>query len=39
TIPEEKQFANLKVLSIAPVFAKAISLIYNNQSVDSLFTR
>ena len=39
TIPEEKQFANLKVLSIAPVFAKAISLIYNNQSVDSLFRR
>lgn len=36
-IPEEKQFAQLKVLSVAPVFAQAISLIYHNQSVDSLF--
>ena len=36
-IPEEKQFAQLEVLSVAPVFAQAISLIYHNQSVDSLF--
>ena len=36
-IPEEKQFDQLKVLSVAPVFAQAISLIYHNQSVDSLF--
>ena len=36
-IPENKQFSKLKVLSIAPIFAKAISLIYHNRSVDSLF--
>ncbi|KRL85140.1 ribose-phosphate pyrophosphokinase [Ligilactobacillus apodemi DSM 16634 = JCM 16172] len=36
-IPENKQFAKLKVLSSAPIFAKAISLIYHNHSVDSLF--
>lgn len=36
-IPENKQFFKLKVLSIAPIFAKAISLIYHNRSVDSLF--
>ncbi len=38
-IPAEKQFEQLKVLSVAPIFAKAISLIYNNQSVDSLFNQ
>lgn len=36
-IPREKQFDKLKVLSVAPTFAKAISLIFNNHSVDSLF--
>lgn len=38
-VPEEKQFPSLKVLSVAPTFAKAISLIYHNKSVDSLFQR
>lgn len=38
-IPEEKQFDKLRVLSVAPIFAKAISLIYNNQSVDALFDK
>lgn len=38
-IPESKQFAGLKVLSVADTFAKAIDLIYHNKSVDSLFQR
>ena len=38
-ISEEKQFDKLRVLSVAPIFAKAISLIYNNQSVDALFDK
>ncbi|KRM89375.1 ribose-phosphate diphosphokinase [Liquorilactobacillus vini] len=38
-IPEEKQFAKLRVLSVSKTFAKAIDLIYHNQSVDSLFTK
>lgn len=38
-MPESKKFDQLRVLSVAPIFAKAISLIYNNQSVDSLFNK
>ena len=38
-ISEEKQFDKLRVLSVAPIFAKAISLIYHNQSVDALFDK
>jgi ribose-phosphate pyrophosphokinase len=38
-VPEEKQFAKLKILSVSKTFAKAIGLIYHNQSVDSLFNK
>lgn len=38
-VPEEKQFSQLKVLSVAPTIAKAISLINSNKSVDSLFQK
>lgn len=38
-MPESKKFDQLQILSVAPIFAKAISLIYNNQSVDSLFNK
>ncbi|KRL07113.1 ribose-phosphate diphosphokinase [Liquorilactobacillus hordei] len=38
-VPEEKQFDKLKVLSVSKIFAKAIDLIFNNKSVDSLFNK
>lgn len=38
-IPPKKQFAKLHVLSVAPIFVEAISLIYHNQSVSSLFNK
>lgn len=38
-IPEEKRLSNMHVLSVAPTMAKALRLIYNNKSVDSLFNR
>ncbi|EJE97501.1 ribose-phosphate diphosphokinase [Liquorilactobacillus mali] len=38
-VPEEKQFDKLKVLSVSKTFAKAIDLIFSNQSVDSLFNK
>ncbi|MFT9411927.1 ribose-phosphate diphosphokinase [Liquorilactobacillus hordei] len=38
-VPEEKQFDKLKVLSVSKTFAKAIDLIFNNKSVDSLFNK
>ncbi|SEM61757.1 ribose-phosphate pyrophosphokinase [Ligilactobacillus sp. WC1T17] len=38
-IPEAKQFDKLSVISVAPIFAKAISRIYHNQSVDILFDK
>ena len=38
-MPEEKKFEQLRILSVAPIFARAISLIYHNQSVDSLFNK
>ncbi|WP_245374321.1 ribose-phosphate diphosphokinase [Crossiella equi] len=36
-IPEEKQFPGMKVLSIAPLLAKAIHAVFEDGSVTSLF--
>jgi ribose-phosphate pyrophosphokinase len=36
-IPEDKKINNLKVLSIAPLFAKAIQRIHNEESISNLF--
>jgi ribose-phosphate pyrophosphokinase len=36
-VPEEKIFDRLKVLSIAPLLAKAIRYTHSDQSVSSLF--
>jgi ribose-phosphate pyrophosphokinase len=36
-IPEEKQIAKMKHLSVAPLFAEAISRIHTNESVSKLF--
>jgi len=36
-IPEFKKINNLKVLSIAPLMAKAIQIIHNEESISSLF--
>lgn len=36
-VPKEKQFPALKVLSVAPLFAEAISRAYENLSISSLF--
>lgn len=37
SLPEEKRLDNMKVLSVAPIFAEAIKRIYGNQSVSKLF--
>ena len=39
TIPlaEEKKSSKIKILSVAPVFAEAIELIYGQKSVSKLF--
>ncbi|TAE46559.1 MAG: ribose-phosphate pyrophosphokinase [Bacteroidetes bacterium] len=37
TIPLKKQVSKVKVLSIAPVFAKAFRKIHNHESISSLF--
>ena len=37
TIPLRKQTEKIKVLSVAPVFAKAFRKIHNNESISSLF--
>ncbi|EFD4812020.1 TPA: ribose-phosphate pyrophosphokinase [Campylobacter jejuni] len=37
TIPLKEQLANIKVLSVAPVFAEVIRRVYHNESVNSLF--
>ncbi|MCL4129521.1 UNVERIFIED_CONTAM: hypothetical protein GTU68_048077 [Idotea baltica] len=39
TIPLKQKIKNLKVLSIAPVFAKAFRKIHTNESISSLFLR
>lgn len=36
-VPDEKKFSNLKILSIAPLFAEAIKRIHKGESVSSLF--
>jgi ribose-phosphate pyrophosphokinase len=36
-VPEEKQIAKMKHLSVAPLFAEAISRIHTNESVSKLF--
>lgn len=36
-VPDAKKFSNLKVLSVAPVFAEAIKRIYEDLSVSKLF--
>ena len=36
-IPEEKQFAKLKVLSIAPLFASALRAVFEDSSVSEIF--
>lgn len=36
-IPSEKKINNLTVLSVAPLFAKAIQRIHNEESISSLF--
>ncbi|HDZ5111075.1 TPA: ribose-phosphate pyrophosphokinase [Campylobacter jejuni] len=37
TIPLKEQLSNIKVLSVAPVFAEVIRRVYHNESVNSLF--
>lgn len=36
-VPESKRFAQLEVLPVAPVLAKAIKCVHDNQSVGALF--
>lgn len=36
-IPDSKKINNLKILSIAPLMAKAIGIIHNEESISSLF--
>ncbi|MCX2682828.1 ribose-phosphate pyrophosphokinase [Campylobacter sp. MIT 21-1685] len=37
TIPLKEKLSNIKVLSVAPVFAEVIRRVYHNESVNSLF--
>ncbi|MCH5336501.1 MAG: ribose-phosphate pyrophosphokinase [Campylobacter sp.] len=37
TIPLKKELPNIKVLSVAPIFAEMIRRIYHNESMNSLF--
>ncbi|TKX32345.1 ribose-phosphate pyrophosphokinase [Campylobacter aviculae] len=37
TIPLKQELPNIKVLSVAPVFAEVIRRVYHNESVNSLF--
>ncbi len=36
-IPEEKRIEKMKILSVAPLFAEAMSRIHNNETVSKLF--
>ncbi|MDO5414642.1 MAG: ribose-phosphate diphosphokinase [Bacillota bacterium] len=36
-IPEEKRIPKMKILSVAPLFAEAMSRIHNNETVSKLF--
>jgi ribose-phosphate pyrophosphokinase len=36
-IPEERQHGKIRVLSVAPLFARAIQNVYNDDSVSELF--
>ena len=36
-VPQERRFETLKVLSVAPLLAKAIRYIHSGESVSSLF--
>lgn len=36
-IPEEKMLDNFKILTVAPIFAKAINCIYTDQPVSSIY--
>ena len=36
-VPEEYQTGKIKVVSVAPLFARAIGNVYNNGSVSELF--
>lgn len=36
-LPKEKQIDKIDVVSVAPLFAKAITRVYNNESISSLF--
>ena len=36
-LPKEKQIDKIKIVSVAPVFAKAIRKIYNNESISTIF--
>lgn len=37
TIPLKKELPNIKILSVAPIFAEMIRRIYHNESMNSLF--
>jgi ribose-phosphate pyrophosphokinase len=37
-VPKDKQSAKIKMLSVAPLFAEAMSNIFSNESVSKLFT-
>ncbi len=37
TIPLKKELPNIKVLSVAPIFAEVIRRVYHNESVNGLF--
>lgn len=37
TIPLKRELPNIKVLSVAPIFAEVIRRIYHNESINSLF--